>query len=117
MLTKLCFPTLTGSLMPTKADNAAALARTLAAAAELNRAAEQIPSRSDFGSRLKAAVKARLRHRAATNTVTAEQEDFGQKLKEAIQRKTRKSPAQHKEQAERERNRYRHKPRPHTKGE
>jgi hypothetical protein len=121
MITKLHFSSTPagGSLiMPSKADNAAGVARVLASAEALNRAVEQTVSRSDdFGERLKEAVQAKLRqrHAARRNTPTAEEESFGQKLKRAIQRKAN-SPAKHKERAERERNRY-PQPRQRTKGE
>jgi hypothetical protein len=65
-----------------------------------------------------AAAKA-LRHGSAVFAANAPEESFGQKIKKAVEQKSGVTPTQkqHKEQAERESNRYLHKPRQRTKGE
>jgi hypothetical protein len=79
-------------------------------AADLDRALEKMPSGEDSaGKRLKQAVKRKTEGRAFVSAaVTSESDDdFGEKLKEAVKRKLG---SQHKD-------RYRHKPRPHTKSD
>jgi hypothetical protein len=84
---------------------------------EFNRALGNVPSHEEsFGKRLKEAVKRKTGARAASATAPrAEEETFAERLKRVTQEKS--GAKQHKEQAERERARYRNKPRQRTKGE
>jgi len=87
---------------------------------EVARATDKIAAEREqmnFGQHIAAAVKRRLAPQAASRTaVLAEGDSFGERLRKAVEKKSGQK--QHKEQAERERDRYRHlQPRKRTKGE
>ena len=103
--------------LPSPVMNARHVAERLRESArELAESSSKLPPSQGFGARIAAAVRRRLEPLAAARAATAEGDSFAQKLKKAVQQKS--GAKRQKEQAERDRNRYKHaKPRPHTKSD
>ena len=96
--------------------------RVVAAARELDAAAEKTSPSEGFGSRIKDAINRKTGRQSpsaavfavATASPKAEDQNFGERIKKAVERRRK----QHQEQAERERQRYQQpQPRKRTKGE